>query len=235
MILGWLISFWPMAGFIPPPSPSTPIQQVVATYRNHNGLIHVGLMITVLSCALLVPYSAVISAQLRRTEGKRSVWTMTQIVSAGLLSIEFIFPVMFWQVADYRPLFSQAHLVQVFNDMGWLTFVGITSTAATQFASIGIVILFGEGEPVFPRWLGYLNLWVAIGVLPGCLVPLFKQGPFGWNGVISFWLVLTSFCIWMAVMTPMLRRAVLADRASAESEPNRTATPVAVPVTAATT
>jgi hypothetical protein len=211
MFIGWLVSFWPLAGYIPPPSPSDSAGHVLATYRSHTGAIHAGLIISMVSCALLVPFSAVISAQLRRIEGRRSVWTMTQIVSGAVLSLEFIFPLMFWQVADFRPVPSQVHLVQTFNDLGWITFVGVTSTAAVQFGSIGIVILFGTGERVLPRWLGYLNIWVALAVLPGCLVPAFKHGPFGWDGVIAFWLVFAAFCVWMAAMTPMLRRAVLAD------------------------
>jgi hypothetical protein len=211
MFFGWLVSFWLMAGYIPPPPPSEPAARVLATYQHHTSLIHAGLIISMLSCALLVPFSAVISVQLRRSEGERSIWTMTQIVSGGLLSLEFIFPLMFWQVADFRPVPSQIHLVQTFNDLGWITFVGVVSTAAVQFSSIGIVILFARGPQVFPRWLGYLNVWVALAVLPGCLVPAFKHGPFGWNGVLSFWLVFAAFCVWMAAMTPMLRRAVRED------------------------
>lgn len=212
MIVGWLASFWPLGGFIPPPNPELTPNEVVARYLAHTTEIRLALVLSMLASALLVPYSAVISSHLRRVEGPRSPWTTTQVVSAGLLSGEFIFPIMFWQVAAYRPSYEHADLTRMFNDFGWLTFVGITSTAAVQFASIGVVILFGEGPKVFPRWLGYVNIWVALAVLPGACVPLFKAGPLAWNGVIGFWLVLVAFTVWMGVMTPMLRRVIVKER-----------------------
>jgi hypothetical protein len=214
MVVAWVASFVLLAGFIPPPSPEKSPQQVVDMYRDHTDLIRLGLVLTMFASALLVPFAAVISAQLRRIEGERSVLASTQLVSAGLLALEFILPLMVWQTAAYRPDTAGPHLTQLLNDMGWLMFVGVISSAVVQFASIGIVILGDERDTgVFPRWAGYFNVWVAILVIPAGVVPFFKHGPFAWNGLLAFFLPLAVFSAWIAVMVVLLRRAIHAEAA----------------------
>src|SRR5581483_9149477 len=119
MVFGWIASFVLLAGFIPPPSPDLTPEQLVALYSGHTGVIRLGLMLTMFASALLVPFAAVISAQMRRIEGDRAVLAPTQLISGGLLALEFILPLMVWQTAAYRPEISPV-LVRLLNDMGWL-------------------------------------------------------------------------------------------------------------------
>jgi hypothetical protein len=155
--------------------------------------------------ALLVPFAAVISAQMKRIEGARATLPGTQLVSAGLLSLEFILPLMVWQTAAYRIENQSPQIVQMLNDMGWIMFVGVISSAVVQFASIGFAILVDQREdPVFPRWAGFFNLFVAFLVSPAGIIVFFKHGPFAWNGLFSFFLPLTVFAIWIAVMVVVL-------------------------------
>jgi hypothetical protein len=215
MIVGWVASFILLAGFIPPPPPSNSPQQVVNMYQNNTGSIRLGLMMTLFASALLVPFAAVISTHMKRIEGQRAVLSATQVVSGGLLSLEFIIPLMIWQTAAYRPDIGPV-LIRMLNDMGWLMFVGVISTAVVEFASIGLVILNDERKTgVFPRWAGYFNLWVALLVVPAGVVPFFKEGPLGWNGVLAFYVPLVVFAIWIAVMVVLLRRAINAEEQTA--------------------
>lgn len=208
MVLGWVASFVFLAGFIPPPAPGKTPDEVVAMYSAQPELIRLGLVLTMFASALLVPFAAVISAQMRRIEGPRAVLAPTQLVSAGLLALEFIIPLMVWQTAAYRPEIGPV-LVRMLNDMGWLMFVGVISSAVVEFACIGLVILADERRVrVFPRWAGYFNLWVAFLVVPAGVVPFFKSGPFAWNGAFAFFLPLVVFATWIAVMVVLLRRAI---------------------------
>ncbi|MCX2935066.1 hypothetical protein ORI20_32970, partial [Mycobacterium sp. CVI_P3] len=63
------------------------------------------------------------------------------------------------------------------------------------------------------RWSGYLSLWTALLLGPAGLVPLFKDGPFAWNGIFGFWCPLTVFCVWVAMITWRLITAINHDNA----------------------
>src|SRR5262245_34825835 len=214
MIVLWVLSWVFLARFIPPPSPLKTPLEVVDFYDDKIDGIRFGMVITMFASALLVPFASVIAAQMKRIEGPRSVLTYTQLVSAGLLSLEFIIPLMVFQTAAYRLDTESARLIQMLNDMGWLMFVGVISSAVVQIASIGLVMLMDHDERVFPRWAGYFNLWVALLISPAGIIVFFKHGPFAWNCLIGFFLPLTAFAAWITVMVVILLRAIKSDEAA---------------------
>ena len=44
--LTWLLGFWVLAGFIPPPSPHENAQQIVSLYHSNTTGIRLGLLVT---------------------------------------------------------------------------------------------------------------------------------------------------------------------------------------------
>ena len=58
----------------------------------------------------------------------------------------------------------------------------------------------------FPRWVGYLNLWVAFAFVPDILAYFFFSGPFAWNGIFVFWLALTAYVVFLVTMSVVTRR-----------------------------
>ena len=102
------------------------------------------------------------------------------------------------------------------NDTAWLLFVAITSTPILQTLSIGIAIFLDTPDnpnPVFPRWAGYLNFWIAMMFLPGSITVFFHTGPFAWNGILVWYLPLTAFAVWMVTMSILVLRAIAAEDA----------------------
>jgi hypothetical protein len=84
------------------------------------------------------------------------------------------------------------------------------STAVLQAITIGAAILRDKrANPIFPRWSAYLNFWCAFLFMPGGLVVFFKHGPFGWNGLIAWWLLLTAFGVWVLTMSVLLLREAI--------------------------
>jgi hypothetical protein len=81
---------------------------------------------------------------------------------------------------------------------------------------------------VFPRWIGYANLWIGFLFLPAGLAYFFKSGPFAWHGVFVFWFGLTLYSIWAFLMWWAVRRAVHAAAPSAVEGADRAETPAAV-------
>jgi hypothetical protein len=212
MVVLWVLAFVFLSKFIPPPAPSKTPEQIVAMFATHTNRIRLGLVISLFSCALLVPFCAAIAAQIRKTEGQRSVLAQTQLVSGGLLCVEFLIPFAIWQTAAYRVGGRSPEMIQMLNDMAWLMFLGIISSACVQVAALGVAVLRDkQAEPVFPRWFGWYNIWAAIVWVPAAIIPFFKSGLFAWNGVAAFWIPFVVLAIWFAITTVLLLRAVNRD------------------------
>jgi len=206
-ILLWLIGFVFVGGLMPPPKPSWTAHEVQNFYQTNTNGIRAGLLITLLGATLTAPWVSAISTQLKRIEGRYSPMTYTQLGLGMLGILLFVFPVMTMQAAAFRPD-REASQILLLNDVGWIPFVGVWMLAALQSVAIAVAILQDKDEKVFPRWVGYFNIWVALLECPGSLLYFFKEGPFAWNGALSWWFVVVVFCTWFAVMFFMMRRAV---------------------------
>lgn len=224
----WLVGFWLIGGLIPPPRPSESAAQITHFYTHHTNGIRAGLVLTLIGATLTGPWVGVISAQLKRIEGTYSPLAYIQL-GLGMLDImAFVFPVMFMQVAAFRPNRDPSQIL-LLNDLAWIPFVGIWTLAAVQNLAIAGAVLSDRAQQVFPRWVGYFNVWTALLFCPGSLLYFFKSGPFAWNGALSWWFVVVVFCAWFAVMLVMTRRAILGQGLD---DPEPAPRPVAAPLTA---
>jgi len=216
MVLLFLVSFLAFAGFIPPSSPSDTATETVRLYADSDTAIKLGMVMAMIGSALLTPWGVAISGALKRIDGARPL-ADTQMLSSALGALTFIIPITLWIGAAYRPEDRSADVTQMLHDVGWLQFVCVVWVVFLQMIAIGWAVLMDDKEdPTMPRWVGYLNLWAAAGVLPAGFVPFFWEGPFAWNGAIGFFLPLVTFCVWMLVTTwavwVPLNREVRADR-----------------------
>lgn len=202
-VLGFMLS-----GFIPPPSPSLTVEAVAAHYRDHATGIRAGMTIMMISGMFVPPLVAVISMQMRRIPEAHPLLVYAQLSAGTLGSVFFIIaPIIFLAIA-YRPE-RDPELTFMMHDFAWIMAVIPWSPAFMQNIVIAVAIFLDKrAKPVFPRWLGYVNVWVAVGFLPGGLLPFFKSGPFAWSGIFVFWLAGSVFILWFLLMIWMLFRAV---------------------------
>lgn len=214
----WVIGFGAMAGFIPPPSPSDSAAEVQAIYQEDTDLIRAGLFVTMMGAALLGPFVVALFLQMRRIEGQVAPLAYTQLGLGMLVVLLFVIPCMLLEAAAFRPD-RDPEVTQALHDAGWLPFVGAFMPTFFELIAVAICIFQDREEKVFPRWLGYLNLWVAIGFFPTALIYFFKTGPFAWNGLLAFWLALFIFCGWFILMFLYMRRAIK-QQAGEEAEPS---------------
>ena len=97
------------------------------------------------------------------------------------------------------------------NDAGWIMFLIPWPPFSAWCIGVAVAVYRDRrdgDERTFPRWVGYLNLWVAMLFLPSGLVLFFKTGPFAWNGICTFWLAATVFTIWLVAMLVVVLRAI---------------------------
>ncbi|KXF53077.1 hypothetical protein AXA44_45480 [Rhodococcus sp. SC4] len=213
MVIGMLL----FARFIPPPSPLLDAQAVADIYSDSTNGIRLGMLLVSIGAALLAPFVAMITVQMKRIEGARTPLSYIQLALGTLFIIEFIIPSFVCLAATYRPERSP-EITQALNDLCWLMFVGVVSTAVLQCFAIAIAIFTDKSEnPIFPRWAAYFNVWAALLFSPGGVVVFFKVGPLAWNGLFTWWLPLSVFGGWLIVMTWLLLAAVKRDTQEPEA------------------
>jgi len=202
------IGFVLLAGYIPTRSPGQSAAETAQFLLDNRDRIRWGMILTMFSAALLQPLYTEIALQMRRIEGRYPALALIQFGLGTLLVLEIIYLIFFWQTAIYR-VERSPELIQLLNDMAWIPFVGLSSTVVLGVAVFGIAILLDRrAQPVFPRWLGYFNLWCALMFTPGTFNVFFHNGPLAWNGIVAWYLPVAVFAIWLVVISIYLSKAV---------------------------
>jgi hypothetical protein len=228
-LLGFGFFFVVIAGFVPPPRESWSAQQIADFYAADRTGIRVGILGAMFFSALMVPFFAVVSAEIRKIEGRLSLLAPTQFGGAVILVTFFQFICLFWLLSSFRPE-NDPQIIRLTNDFCWLVWTILIPTYSLQFVCIAIAgFLDTRPAPALPRWSAYMNLWVAITGAGGVLAVFFKTGPFSWNGIIGFWIPVIAFMVGMSVnMWLLLKRTRyerqpqrVAERAQRESVTSR--------------
>ena len=202
------ISFVVVAGFLPPVAESASAADVAAFYDANRTTIRAGLIGAMFASALLLPFFAVVSAEIRKIEGRNPLLAPIQYGGAVVLTTFFQIICLLWLLASFRPEINP-ELIRAFNDYGWLVWTMLIPTYSMQFVCMAIGgFIDHRPHPIWPRWAAYLNIWVAVIGAGGVLAVYMKTGPFSWNGIIGIWLPLVVFVIGMTVNMWLLHRRV---------------------------
>ena len=188
-----------MIGLLPPISPMRNANEIAQFWSTNTGLKRLGLVLLLAASGLQAPFGALIAVRIRQMEGGRfSALAYTELVGVGLAVMAIIIPTFAFAAASYRPE-RNPEITQALNDLGWLPFIMNWPPAVIQSLAIGFAI-FGARNQVWPRWLGYFNVWCGFIFAAGVLVVLFKNGVFAWNGLLAFWMVAVFFGLWFLIM-----------------------------------
>ncbi len=212
----FLVGFVLLARFLPPLPPLTSAEAVAQIFRENTVPIRAGNMLIMLCSGLAVSFAAAIAMQIRRIEGGVPVLAYVQLGAGTFTAIITLIPAMIWTLMAYRPEREPKTLL-LLSDFAWISLVMPVTSVVLQCLAVGLAILGDRSVvPVYPRWLGYFNLWLSFLLLPGSLITFFKDGPFAWNGVFTFWMPLSLFGLWYIVMivvtTRVIRRQAASDR-----------------------
>lgn len=215
----YLIAFVGIADFVPPISPSVSADDAAAFFDENRFRIRIGMVLSLVFSTILFPFFAVISVHIARIEKGRPILSLVQFGGATLLVVYFQLCSMIWITATFREDLG-ASTVRMLLDFGWLTFVMVFPAYVFQLGCVAIAsFLDRSADPVWPRWAGYLNLWIAAAGAGGGLAVFFKQGPFAWNGAVGFYLPVIAFVLWLGVMTHLMLRHVARRTASGTASP----------------
>jgi hypothetical protein len=208
----FFVGLVPLAGFVPPPSPTASSATIASMYRDHTTAIRLGLFLMTCSTALTIPWGLTIATWTKRAEGSFSILTYTQIACIGLSSLVGVLTGLVWSVAAFRPEISP-ETTRMLNDFGWFLYLFTWPPFSVWALAIGIGVLLDKNEePAFPRWVAYLNFWLAFLLIPAGLMLFFKTGPFAFDGVVTFWVPNVAFFGWIFVMTWLVIKAIRAEQ-----------------------
>ena len=204
----YVVGWWFIAGFVPPHPPHAGAAEVAEIYSQNTGSIRFGILMAMIGSGMVIPFVAVIAIQMRRIEGDFPVLAATQLAAGTVGTVILLVPTVLWAAAAFRPERSP-ELILLLNDFAWLFLIMTFPSFFVQFVSIGLAILSnGREPPLFPRWVGYFNIWLAVLAVPGGLVTFFKSGPFAWNGLLAFWVPIGVFVAWFILMFFVLAKAI---------------------------
>lgn len=206
---GLIIGWWVIADFMPPIPPTDSGAEVLAIFQSKVTAIRIGMIVVMFASIFYMPLTGIVCYHITRIEGYVGPLTWVQVMG-GVCSVMLTYvPAMWWLIGTFR-LDRDPTQIQLLNDAGWLNIVGGLSIYLPTLITISIASFIDKSEvPAFPRWFGYMCIWVLLGQLPGQLLFFFKTGPFAWNGLFAFYLPMTVFFVWFVAAFYVMRKATL--------------------------
>ena len=135
--------------------------------------------------------------------------TFFQISSYASAVLLIILPLICRFTAAFRPDEWSAESVRLINDFGWIGFVIGFPPFVTWVVTTGVAILSDEAsQPLYPRWSGYLGLFMGFVQVSAAFLIFFKVGPFAWNGLFAWYIPFTDFFAWFVVITVLTIKAI---------------------------
>ena len=205
----WLVGFVVFARWIPPLPPWEGAQQIADLFRARAVPIMTGMVLMIVGSALYLPWTATLADLIKEIEGSSHFLSGTQLAAGIMAASTFFLPAMIWATAAFRPGRSP-EITQALVDLGWLLFITPIAPFILQYLTLAIAIFADHrAQPAFPRWAGYLQLWISITFLPALAAYFMKRGPLAWNGLFVWWIPFVAFTAWFFIMIALTRRAVL--------------------------
>jgi len=197
-----------LAHVLPPPSPHETADQIAAMYRDHTTEIRLGLMIMMIGAAFQLPFVALISAQIRRIEGRSGVLSYTQLIAGATTCLVITMPVMILAVAAFRPT-RNPETLRLISDLGLIPIIMVYPPSTIEAFATGFAILMDKSQkPVFGRWVAWYNIATGTLFIPAGLTLFFDHGALAWNGAITLWVPTGAFFLWFVVDFIALRKAI---------------------------
>lgn len=218
------VAFGVFLHMIPPPHASLTADQVQSWYQARDSEIKIGAMIASWTSAFMVPLFLVIGTQMRRGEDGSAVWSLLTMIGGGLTSVLLVIPPIIFGAAAYHAD-RGADATASLHDLGVLMLV--TTDQYFIFPWIAIIVMSLRSQvPAhwpFPRWYGYLNIWLVSLFELGGPAFNFRSGPFSWRGLFAYWSPFGLFGVWILLTTWLLLRALksqLADELAVPAQPD---------------
>jgi hypothetical protein len=173
-------------------------------------MLRTGVLLSFVATALYLPFTAVISTQLRRMEGSTPILAYTQFAGGMGIIVALLLTMCLLIIAAYRPE-RAPEITQALHDASWITNVITLNTYCLQYAAIARAVIKDHeysDDPIFPRWIIYINYLTGLSFVVDVMLAFYRTGPFAWNGLLSMYVPFTCFGAWFLSMHYVLVKAI---------------------------
>lgn len=213
MVIIWASAFFLFPGFLHPMSPTLSAEEVAAFYRDETARIRYSMILFNWFGVGLIPTVVLLAMQVRKMAHRTPILSYCLIACAGGPPTLFLIANMFWLLGSFRPERSP-ELTQLLNDLAWVTFTVLVPYLIAQCLVLALAIYWDRrDQPVFRRWVAHFNLLIAVALMPAAFGAVTFEGPFAWDGVLSFWLKNIAIAVWIVVMGIVLAQNIRRQRA----------------------
>jgi hypothetical protein len=196
------------AGFIPPIKPQISAEETAQHYVNHEAGIRVGACLLLFSGMFYIPYSTLISSQIERIPNVPRGLSYLQLASGAAGILGFLLPGLVLAIAGYRPN-RDADMTQMLNDAFWIvTILPFTTFITQNWAFAYAIFCDPRPRPLFPRYVGVINVIIPMTFLPQLGVHCVHSGVLSWNGAIGFWIPAVMFGMQFSIDCQCLFKAI---------------------------
>ena len=213
MVIIWASAFFLFPGFWHPMSPTMSAEEVAGFYRDEAARIRYSMILFNWFGVGLIPTVILLAMQVRRMAHRTPILFYCLIGCAGGPPTLFLIANIFWLLGSFRPERSPA-LTQLLNDLAWVTFTVLVPYLIAQCLVLALAIYWDRQEKVvFRPWVAHFNVVVAVALMPAAFGAVTFEGPFAWDGVLSFWVKNVAIAVWIAVMGVALTQNIRRQRA----------------------
>ncbi|MEV4241482.1 MULTISPECIES: hypothetical protein [Nocardia] len=203
-----LVAFFSFPGFLPVMSPEMTAVEVAGFYNENTAMIRFSMITYNLCGIMLIPFFMVIVIQMKRMATPSQVLAYGYLASVTSGATLFAIADIFWLVAAFRPE-RNPQLIMLLNDLAWITFTAPVGMLIVLNLCLALAVwLDRQPTPIFPRWVSYFSIAIAMAMTPGAFAVIFRTGPLAWDGIVSFWLRIGAFSLYLVVMFFVVLAAV---------------------------
>ncbi|MEV6059972.1 hypothetical protein AB0L62_08200 [Nocardia asteroides] len=199
-----------LARYVPAPQENWSAQQTADFFRDNEIGVRAGMELVLIIYMLYAIFSVGVSQLMKVIEPTSGFLRLFQLLGGVVTAVITMLCSTFWLLASFRAQSRSPEGIQLLNDIGWMMFDITIMATIVQFVAFGIACLAdgGRSTPFVPRWMGYLSFFIAFTYLSEYFMPSLQTGPFSWHGLLSLYVALGTFGVWITLVSFYMLRAI---------------------------
>ncbi|XVQ15488.1 hypothetical protein ACQP1W_24040 [Spirillospora sp. CA-255316] len=189
----------------PPPRPDVNAMQATAWFDQHQLGIQVGFVfLLVIAGGAAISNGIIGYFMMRMSSGKMLAYAYIATMGVGAIP-GFQVLLVCWLTATFRPD-RDPRILYMLYDLGMLSYNGSLGCFTAAYTVVAIAILYDKNR-IFPKWFAYVTIWQIVTEILASQMWLYHSGAFAWNGMITLYIAIVIFGLWIVCLLALLRNA----------------------------